>query len=97
MKYHLSLRTIIKKFVAKTITPNQTTKKINEKEVYENRRDDREKAISTYNLRYLVRSADNKKAYGKGDSTNCFDDLHTKTIVIFDTIPGYRINFLPER
>ena len=43
-----------------------------------------------------VRSADNKKVLSKGDSTNWCYILYTITELIHDTIPSYRINYLPE-
>ena len=45
----------------------------------------------------LVRTADNKRVFSKGDSTNYSYKLYTITEVIHDTIPSYRINYLPER
>ena len=45
----------------------------------------------------LVRTADIKRVFSKGDSTNYRYKLYTVTEVINDTIPNYRNDFLPER
>ena len=45
----------------------------------------------------LVRTADLKKTFSKGDTTNWSYKLYTITEVINDTIPSYRLDNLPER
>ena len=79
------------------MTPNQASKKSNEKAVFDNLRDDREKQKPKFKLGDLVRTADIKKVFSKGDSTNWSHKLYTITEVIHDTIPSYRIDYLPER
>ena len=79
------------------MTPVQASKKTNEKPVYSNLRDDRVKQKPKYKLGQLVRSADIKRVFVKGDSTNKSYKLYTITEVVYDTIPSYRINHLPER
>ena len=79
------------------MTPIQASKKSNEKEVYSNLRDDRVKQKPKFRLGQLVRTADIKRVFSKGDSTNYSYNLYTITEVIHDTIPSYRINYLPER
>ena len=79
------------------ITPNQASKKSNEKAVFDNLRDDRQKQRPKFKLGQLVRTADIKKVFSKGDSTNWSYEIYTITEVIHDTIPSYRINYLPER
>ena len=79
------------------MTPIPAGKKNNEKLVYSNLQDKREKQKPKFQLGQLVRSADIKKVFSKGDSTNFSYNLHTITEVIHDTIPSYRINYLPER
>ena len=37
------------------------------------------------------------KVFSKGDSTNWSYNLYTITEVIHDTVPSYRINYLPGR
>ena len=79
------------------MTPNQASKKINEKLVFSNLRDDRVKLQPKFKLGQLVRTADIKRVFSKGDSTNWSYKLYTITEVIYDTIPSYRIDYLPER
>ena len=78
-------------------TPNQASKKTNEKIVYNNLKDNRENQKPKYKLGDFVRTADIKKVFSKGDSTNYSYKLYTITEVIYDTIPSYRIDYLPER
>ena len=79
------------------MTPNQASKKVNEKLVYSNLQDRRVKQTPKYKLGQLVRTTDIKKVFSKGDSTNYSYKLYTITEVIHDTIPSYRIDYLPER
>ena len=79
------------------VTPNQASKKSNEKEVYSNLQDKRSKLNPKYKLGQLVRTADMKRVFSKGDSTNYSYKLYTITEIIHDTIPSYRIDYLPER
>ena len=79
------------------MTPIQASKKVNEKLVFSNLQDRRVKRQAKYKLGQLVRTADIKKVFSKGDSTNYSYKLYTITEVIHDTIPSYRINYLPER
>ena len=79
------------------MTPIQASKKSKEKEVYSNLRDDRVKLKPNFNLGQLVRTADIKRVFSKGDSTNWSYKLYTITEVFHDTIPSYRIEYLPER
>ena len=79
------------------MTPNQASKKLNEKEVYSNLQDTRVKQQPKYKLGQLVRTADIKRVFSKGDSTNWSYKLHTITEFIHDTIPTYRIEYIPER
>ena len=77
--------------------PIDAYKKSNEKLVHSNLQDQRVKQTPKFKLGDLVRTADNKKVFSKGDSTNFSFLLHIVTEVINDTIPSYRINYLPER
>ena len=52
------------------MTPNQAFKKSNEAEVYSNLKDNREVRKPNYKLGPLVRTADIKRVFSKGDSTN---------------------------
>ena len=73
------------------------SKKSNQKLVYNNLKDDRDVRKPKFKLGDLVRTSDIKKVFSKGDSTNYSYKLYTITEVIHDTIPSYRINYLPER
>ena len=79
------------------MTPNQASKKSNEKLVYSNLQDRRVRQKPKYILGQLVRTADIKKVFSKGDCTNYNYKEYTITEVIHDTIPRYRIDYLPER
>ena len=79
------------------MTPVQASKKVGEKLVYSNLQDRRVKQQPKYKLGQLVRTADIKKVFSKGDTTNYSYLLYTITEVIHDTIPSYRLNYLPER
>ena len=90
-KYNNTIHSSIK------MTPSQASKKTNERKVYTNLQDQRVRLKPKYKLGQLVRSADIKKVFSKGDSTNWSYNLYTITEVIHDTIPSYRIDYLPER
>ena len=77
--------------------PIVASKKSNQKLVYNNLKDDREVRKPKFNLSQLVRTADIKRVFSKGDSTNWSYKLYTITEIIHDTIPSYRIDYLPER
>ena len=79
------------------MTPVQASKKSNEKIVYYNLKDYRVKQKPKYRLGQLVCNSDIKKVFSKGDSTLYSYKLYTITEVIHDTIPSYRIDYLPER
>ena len=79
------------------MTPNQASKKTNEKLVYSNLQDKRRKLNPKFKLGQLFRTADIKKVFSKGDSTNYSYLLNTLTEVIHDTIPSYRLDYSPER
>ena len=79
------------------MTPIQASIKSNEREVYTNLQDKRVKRKPKYKLGDLVRTADTRNIFSKGDSTNWSYELYTITEIIDDTIPSYHINFLPER
>ena len=75
------------------MTPNQASKKVNEKEVYFNLQDQRVKQKPKYKVRQFVRTADINRVFSKGDSTIYSHKLYTITEIIHDTIPSYRINY----
>ena len=88
------LPSIIKKY-SNTIhnsikmTPIQASKKAKAKEVYSNLQDQRVRQTPNFKLGQLVRSADIKRVFSKGDSTNSSYNLYTITEVIHNTIPSY--------
>ena len=79
------------------MTPIQASKKSNGKIVYSNLQDRRVKQLPKLKLCQLVRTADIKKVFSKGDSTNYSYKLYSINEVIHDTNPSYRIDYLPER
>ena len=90
-KYNNSIQSSTK------MTPNQASKKSNEKLGFFNLQDRRVKQQPKFNLGQLVRTVVFNKVFSKGDSTNYSYKLYTITEVIHDTIPSYRIDYLPER
>ena len=78
------------------MTPFRASKKSNEKLVYSNLQDRRVRQKPKFDLGQLFRTADIKKVFSKGDSTNYSYKLYIITEVIYDIIPSYRIDYLPE-
>ena len=68
------------------MTPVQASKKANEKLVYSNLQDRRQKQRPKFKLGDLVRTADIKRVFSKGDSTNWSYKLYTISQVIYDSI-----------
>ena len=79
------------------LTPIQASLKKNERFVYKNLLDKRNKIKAKYQINDLVRVADLKKTFSKEDTTNWSYKLYKITEIINDTIPSYKINNLPER
>ena len=79
------------------LTPTQASLKKNEGYVYKNLLDKRKKIKPKFQIDDLVRVADLKKTFSKGDTTNWSYKLYKITEIINDTIPIYKINNLPER
>ena len=77
--------------------PIDASKKSNEKIVYSNLQEKRKILNPKYKLGQLIRTADIKRVFSKGDSTNYSNKLYTITEIIHDTVPSYRIDYLPER
>ena len=59
--------------------------------------DRRKKVKPKFQINDLVRTADLKKTFSKGDTTKWFYKLYEITEIIDDTIPSYYIDMLPER
>ena len=79
------------------LTPIQASLKKNEGFVYKNLLDKRKKVTPKFQVNDLIRVADLKKTFSKGDTTNWSYKLHKITEIIKDTIPSYRLDNLPER
>ena len=79
------------------MTPVQPSKKSKEKIVSNSLKDKREVRKPKFNLGQLVRTADIKQVFSKGDTTKWSYKLYTFIEVNHDTIPSYRIDYLPER
>ena len=79
------------------MTVIEASKKLNGKEVHSNLRAYRVKKQPKFNLGLLVRTANIERVFSKGDSTNRSYKLYTITEVLYNTIPSYRIDYLPER
>ena len=79
------------------LSPKDASLKKNEGFVYKNLLDKRKKFKPKYEIGDLVRTADLKKTFSKGDTTNWSYKLYKITEIINDTIPSYKIDNLPER
>ena len=96
------LPTITKKYNNKIhsstkLTPIQASLKKNEGYVYKNLSDKRKKIKPKFQLNDLVRTADLRRTFSKGDITNWSYKIYKITEIINDTIPSYRLDNLPER
>ena len=78
------------------MTPVQASKKSKQKEVYSNLQDRRVRQKPKFKLGQLVRTTDFKRVFSKVDSTNWSYKLYTITEVIHDSVPSYRIEYLPD-
>ena len=79
------------------LTPIQASLEKNEGYVYKNLLDKRKKVKPKFQTNDLVRTADLKTTFSKGDTTNWSYKLYKITEIINDTIPTYHIDNLPER
>ena len=79
------------------LSPKDASLKKNEGLVYKNLLDKRKKIKPKYEIGDLVRTADLKKTFSKGDTTNWSYKLYKITEIINDTIPTYKIDNLKER
>ena len=79
------------------MTPIQASLKKNEGYVYKNLLDKRKKTTPKFQINDLVRTADLKRTFSKGDTTNWSYKLYKITEIINDTIPSYKIDNLEER
>ena len=79
------------------LSPKDASLKKNEEFAYKNLIDKRKKIKPKFQINDLVRTADLKKTFSKGDTTNWSYKLYKITEIINDTIPSYRLDNLPER
>ena len=79
------------------LSPKDASLKKNEGLVYKNLLDKRKKIKPKFQINDLVRTADLKRTFSKGDTTNWSYKLYKITEIINDTIPSYRLDNLPER
>ena len=79
------------------LTPIQASLKKNEGFVYKNLLDKRNKIKPKFQINDLVRTADLKKTFSKGDTTNWSYKLYKIKEIVTDTVPTYRLDNLPER
>ena len=79
------------------MAPIQACKNLKEKVEYNNLKGIREVQKAKLKLGHLVRTADIKRVFSKGDSTNWSHKLYTITQKRHDTMPSYRIDYLTER
>ena len=96
------LQTITKQYNNKIhsstkLSPKDASLKKNEGFVYKNLLDKRNKIKPKFQINDLVRTADLKKTFSKGDTTNWSYKLYKITEIINDTIPSYKIDSLKER
>ena len=79
------------------LSPKDASLKKNEGFVYKNLIDKRKKVKPKFQINDLVRTADLKKTFSKGDTTNWSYKLYKIREIINDTIPSYKIDNLTER
>ena len=79
------------------LSPKDASLKKNEGFVYKNLLDKRKKVKPKFQINDLVRVADLKRTFSKGDTTNWSYKLYKITEIINDTIPCYKIDNLSER
>ena len=79
------------------LSPKDASLKKNEGFVYKNLLDKRKKITPKFQINDLVRVADLKKTFSKGDTTNWSYKLYKIKEIINDTISAYKIDNLTER
>ena len=79
------------------LSPIQASSKKNEGYVYTNLLDKRKKINPKFQVNNLVRNADLRETFSKGDRTYWSYILYTITEIINDTILSYKIDKLTER
>ena len=79
------------------LSPKDASLKKNEGVVYKNLLDKRKKVKPKFQVNDLVSTADLKRTFSKGDTTNWSYKSYKITEIINDTIPSYKIDNLSER
>ena len=79
------------------LSPKDASLKKYEGYVYKNLLDKRKKVKPKFQINDLVRTADLKRTFSKGDTTNWSYKLYKITEIINDTMPSYKIDNLSER
>ena len=79
------------------LTTIQASLKKNEGYLYKNLLDKRKRITPKFQLNDLVRTADLKKTFSKGDTTNWSYKLYKITEITSDTGPSYKVDNLEER
>ena len=79
------------------LSPKDASLKKNEGYVSKKLLDKRKKIKPKYEIGDLVRTADLKRTFSKGDTTNWSYKVYKITEIINDTIPSYKIDYLEER
>ena len=78
------------------MTPVQVSKTTNERKVSSNLQERRVGQKPKFKLGQLVHTADIKRVFSKGDSTNWSYELYTITEDIHNTLPSYRNDYEAE-
>ena len=79
------------------LSPKGASLEKNEGFLYNNLLDKRKRVKPKFQVNNLLRTADLKKTFSKGDTTNWSNKLYKNTEIINNTIPAYKIDSLPER
>ena len=79
------------------LTPIPASLKKNEGYVYNNLLDKRKKITPKFQINDLVRTADIKKIFSKGDTTNWSFKLYKIAEINSQTLPNFKISYLKER
>ena len=87
----------IRVHISTNSTPIQTSLWKSERFAYKNLLEKWKKVILKFQVIVLVRVADIKRTFSKGDTTNLSDTLYKITEIVNDAIPSYRIDNIPER
>ena len=85
------------KFTIQKKKSYDASKKSKEKVVFYNLKDKRQKQRPNFKIGQLVWTADIEKKFSKGDSTFWAHKFSAVTELIYESVPSYRINYLPKR